>query len=79
MIDNVEELTILVLKTAGRKEAIAVYKEETGCSHAESVQAVESLSRCARRGRKVRIGKRIGVLVGAIVGIGALAFLSTLF
>jgi len=79
MVEDVDELTILVLNTAGRQEAIAVYEEETGCSHAESWRAVENLACRVGNGRSAGIARRVGMVAAAIVGIGVLAFLTELF
>jgi hypothetical protein len=65
---DVDELAILVLRTAGRKEAIEVYEEVTGCSRAESVQAVENLSRRASTDNRAEIARRMRLLVSAITG-----------
>jgi hypothetical protein len=76
MVDDIDELTILVLNTAGRNEAIALYEEEAGCSHAESVQAVEDLSHRAGIHKKAPIGRRIGTIVCAILTLGTLVLLA---
>ena len=64
MIDDVDELTIFVLSTAGRKEAIAVYEEETGCNRSESVQAVDRFSH--QVGCGWRLSKQIKELVAPV-------------
>ena len=73
MVDDVDELAILILNTAGRSEAIALYQEETGCSHAESVQAVENMIHRVGIGRKTPFAKRLGMVGLAIAAIGILA------
>ena len=78
MIDDIDELTRLVLNTAGRKEAIALYAEETGCSDAEAMQAVDRLREPGRASRRACLARPFGVLAGLIVAGGALAFLLTL-
>ena len=77
MNDDVDQLTSLILSTAGRKEAIAVYEEETGCSHAESVRAVDKLSHAVGGRSKANFGKRIGLFAVALLA-GSVALLVTL-
>ena len=73
MADDVDELVMLVLDTAGWYEAIAIYEEETGCTRAESVQAVEKLSRRVDTGRNPHIAKRLGIFGAVIAAMGTLA------
>ena len=68
MVEDVDELATLVLNTAGWDEAIAVYEEETGCSRAESVRAVENLRRRTAKGGRAGIAMRVERLVGFLVG-----------
>jgi len=79
MVDDVDELTLLVLSTAGKDEAIALYEEETGCSRTESVQAVEDLRLRVGTGGTTTVAKRLGMLGAAIVAIGTLALLIRFF
>jgi len=75
MVEDVDELTLLVLSTAGRDEAIALYEEETGCSRAESAEAVDDLSHRVKTPKKTHVAKRLGMLGAAIVAVGTLALL----
>jgi len=79
MVDDVDELTLLVLATAGREEAIALYEEETGCSRAESLQAVEQLRRRVGTGSRMHVAKRLGILGFALVAMGTFALLIMFF
>jgi hypothetical protein len=61
MIDNLDELVLLLLRTSGIRDAVVTYEEETGASHAEATSAVRGLARQnrpdhrARRTRNVRL------------------------
>jgi hypothetical protein len=64
MVDNLDELVLLLLRTAGTGDAVLTYEEETGASHAEATTAVKNLSR--RRGPDNK-ARPIGKLAAAIV------------
>ena len=48
MIDNLDELVLLLLRTSGMHDAALTYEEEAGVSHAEATTVVGEL---ARRGQ----------------------------
>ena len=78
MIDDFDQLAILILRNAGKNEAISVYEEETGCSRAEAVAAVKKLSRRAGIIGRKGLPKRIGMVVSAILALGTTVLLATL-
>ena len=63
MADDIEGLTELVLRNAGKHEAVIAYEEEIGCSHAEAVLAVKRIGR--RQGDTKR--QRLAGLLDAII------------
>lgn len=74
MVDHLDDLVVLLLRSAGKSEAVATYEEESGASHAEAVVAVEKLAEkhgLTRTGwpvmRWVTFGA--GLLTAAVVGL----------
>ena len=45
MIDNLDELVLLLLRTSGMQDAVLTYEEETGLNHTEATTAVRELAR----------------------------------
>jgi hypothetical protein len=45
MIDDLDELVLLLLRTSGLQDAVLVYEEETGAGHAKATTAVRKLAR----------------------------------
>ena len=45
MVEDIDELILLLLRTNGMKDAVLTYEEETGVSHSEATTAVRRLSR----------------------------------
>lgn len=45
VIDNLEELVLLMLRTSGMRDAVLTYKEEAAVSHAVATTAVKELVR----------------------------------
>ena len=50
MVDNLDELVLLLLRTTGTRDAVLTYEEETGVSHAEATTAVSELARKGQPG-----------------------------
>ena len=77
MVDNLDELVLLLLRTSGMHDAVLTYGEETGSSHAEATTAVRKLARqngLDHRGRAVRKA-RVATATAVTMGVGGLLWM----
>jgi len=78
MIDNLDGLILLLLRTSGTEDAILTYQEETGASHAEATGAVSELAR--RNGldqsNRARRKRRVALATAVTVGVAGLLVLA---
>lgn len=64
--DDVEELTLLMLRESGRGDAVSLYQDETGATRAEARRAVEKIAQ--RHGLGSRVWPSVALAVAALVG-----------
>ncbi len=65
-----EELMLLLLKDGSRREAIELYRDETGVSRAEARRAVKRLAK--QYGEQTRIGSYADVILVLLVVVSVL-------
>jgi hypothetical protein len=75
MIDNLDELVLLLLRTSGKDDAVLTYEEETGASHAKATTAVEELARQNGLDHGARGIRKVGVTLAAAVTMGVVGLL----
>ena len=75
MVDNLDGLVLLLLRTTGMGDAVLTYEEETGASHAEATTAVRRLSRQNGLDHRAQAIGKVGVALAIAVTMGVVAFL----
>jgi hypothetical protein len=75
MVDNLDELVLLLLRTSGMGDAVLTYEEETGASHAEATTAVSKLAQQNGLDHRARATRKIGAALATAVTIGVVSFL----
>ena len=75
MVNNLDELVLLLLRTTGTRDAVLTYEEETGASHAEATTAVRELARRNGLDHRARVMRKVGMALATAVTIGVVSFL----
>ena len=75
MIDDLDELVLLLLRTSGTEDAVLTYEEETGTSHAEATAAVSKLARQHGLDHSARATCKVGVALATAVTVGVAGLL----
>ena len=75
MVDDLDELVLLLLRTSGMGDAVLTYEEETGASHAEATTAVRKLAQQNGLDHRDRAIRKVGVALATAVPIGVVGFL----
>ena len=75
MIDNLDGLILLLLRTSGKADAVLTYEEETGASHAEATTAVSKLARQNGLDHGARAIRKFGVALATAVTMGVVGLL----
>ena len=76
MVDDLDELVLLLLRTSGMVDAVLTYEEETGASHAEAITAVRKLAQQNGLDHRARATRKIGAALATAVTIGVVGFLA---
>jgi hypothetical protein len=75
MVNNLDELVLLLLRTTGTRDAVLTYEEETGASHAEATTAVRKLTRRNGLDHRAQVMRKVGMALATAVTIGVVSFL----
>jgi hypothetical protein len=75
MVDHLDDLVVLLHRSAGKNAAVAAYEEENGVSHAEAVAAVETLAEKHGLSRPGWPAKRWAAIGAALLTVAVLGFI----
>jgi hypothetical protein len=75
MVDKIDDLVLLLLRSDGKQAAIMSYQEETGVSHTRAVRMVERLAREHGIAGTRWTAWGTGMAIVAIVTLAILCFL----
>ena len=77
MVDRLDKLVVLLLRTSGMRDTVLAYKEETGASHTEATTAVRKLARQNGLDHRARAIRKVGAALATAVIIGVAGLLVT--
>ena len=75
MIDDLDELVLLLLRTSGMDDAVLTYEEETGASRAKATTAVMKLARQNGLDHGAPATRKLGVALATAVTVGVAGLL----
>ena len=75
MIDNLDGLILLLLRTSGMHDAVLTHEEEIGASHAEATTAVRKLARRNGLDHRAQVMRKVGMALATAVTIGVVSLL----
>jgi hypothetical protein len=78
MVDDLDDLILLLLRSGGKRAAVKTFEEETGAGHAEAVHAVERLARKHGFARTGWPTWRTGMIIAAALTVSVLCLVFTL-
>jgi hypothetical protein len=73
MVEDLDELILLLLRTDGMRDAVLTYEEETGASRSEATTAVRKLSRQNGLDHGARAVGQLAAGIATAVTLGAVS------